>query len=132
MGQQQEIAKRDDHRRVAPAAQLEELEGHEDDQHGDPGIAPEQGTEFEQHATRGNGDKQRERPAAGEALVAPPQPAGPGKNCGGQNAQPHGLMRDVRHGGRQRRGKKPRCGAAIKSFGRACAHFGKSARASRQ
>jgi hypothetical protein len=50
MSEQQEIAQRDDHHRIALTLYFKQFHRHEHDQHGDPGFAPEQRAKFEKDA----------------------------------------------------------------------------------
>ena len=96
MRQEQKKAEDDDDQRVAPALQFEQLHRHEHDEHGDPGIAPEQGMEFAENAGTAAEQQQEKRPAPGQTPVASPQPEAPEQDQAGQGAQPERLVQDVR------------------------------------
>jgi hypothetical protein len=132
VGQQQEVAERDDNHRIAPRAKFEKFHGHEHDQHGDAGVAPEQGTEFEQDTGAAGADQQDEQPATGQPLVLPPQAAGPEQQHRGQGAEPGRLVQGVRRRRRQRGGEQPGRGLTVKGFAGWRAHGSNRARASRQ
>jgi hypothetical protein len=77
VGEQQKIAKDEQHHRIASAAHLKQFHAHEHDQHGDAGVASEQGTKFAQDASAADDDKKHQNPASGQALIVAPQPASP-------------------------------------------------------
>ena len=63
VGQQEKVAVHEDHQRVAPAVHCEWLEGHEQDQHGDARVFPEQAAELPADRRDGGDHQQGERPA---------------------------------------------------------------------
>ncbi|MPN40790.1 hypothetical protein SDC9_188329 [bioreactor metagenome] len=96
VSEQQEVTEHDDDHGISSRLQFEQFHCHENHQHGDAGIASEQGAELDQDAATAGNDEQDQRPAAGQALVLPPQAYCPAQQQQACRAQPVSLVRSVR------------------------------------
>jgi hypothetical protein len=124
VGEQQEIAQRDDDHGIASALQLHQLEGHQHDQQGNARVAAEQGAEFDPDRRTAAGDDQHQQPAAGQALVAPPQPGGPDENRAAEKTEPERLMLEMRCHGEQGGRQQPGHGVMVERQAGLRAHCG--------